>query len=301
MSFSDTQLTTASGFTGNNIIFGEPQENNFKLGDGKNIKFFRIPVGVKNPDGTTGKLVFSTEKLFSFGVQENKNDKGKIDGYSAPLCMWNKDGATKEQLEWLKGFDAAVDVCKNHILDVKDDVEKYDLEESELKRFNPMYWKRERGKIVEGRGPTLYPKLLVSKKESPPKILTSFEDESGNDIDPHTLIGKWCWMQAAIKIESIFIGSKVSLQVKLYEAIARPLQNKARKLLRPTADKKVRLMSGGDLTAALGVDNKDDSDSDIGSLNDSDASDDEVVESPKKSTKKKVVRRTVVRKKKKEK
>ena len=66
MSFSDnTQLTSAIGFTGKNIVFGQPQENNITLGDGKKIKFFRIPVGVKNPDGTHGELVFPTEKVFS--------------------------------------------------------------------------------------------------------------------------------------------------------------------------------------------------------------------------------------------
>jgi len=44
MSFSDnTQLTSAIGFTGKNIVFGQPQENNITLGDGKKIKFFRIP------------------------------------------------------------------------------------------------------------------------------------------------------------------------------------------------------------------------------------------------------------------
>ena len=34
-------------------------------------------------------------------------------------------------------------------------IEKYDLEKADLKKLNPLYWKREQGKIVEGRGPTL--------------------------------------------------------------------------------------------------------------------------------------------------
>ena len=117
MSFSDnTQLTSAIGFTGKNIVFGQPQENNITLGDGKKIKFFRIPVGVKNPDGTHGELVFPTEKVFSFGVQENKNDSGRVDGYSVALCMWDRDGATEAQLKWLEGFNKAIDCCREHIL-----------------------------------------------------------------------------------------------------------------------------------------------------------------------------------------
>jgi hypothetical protein len=42
----------------------------------------------------------------------------------------------------------------------------------------------------------------------------NFIDENGNDIDPLSLIGKHGFATAALKIESIFIGSKISLQVK---------------------------------------------------------------------------------------
>jgi hypothetical protein len=309
MSFSDnTQLTSAIGFTGKNIVFGQPQENNITLGDGKKIKFFRIPVGVKNPDGTHGELVFPTEKVFSFGVQENKNDTGRVDGYSVALCMWDRDGATEAQLKWLEGFNKAIDSCKEHILEVKDEVEKYDLDEAELKRFNPLYWKREKGKVVEGRGPTLYPKLLVSRKENPPKILTSFEDNNGEDMDALSLMGKWCWMTAAVKIESIFVGARVSPQVKLYEAIAQPVQNKAKRLLRPRTDNKVKLLGSNDVSSALGANDDevdddevddDEVDDDSGSLNgDSEEEDEVVTKSPPKKKVVKKVRRKVVRKKK---
>ena len=60
--------------------------------------------------------------------------------------MWDRDGATEAQLKWLEGFNNAIDSCKEHILEVKDEVEKYDLDEAELKRFNPLYWKKGKGK-----------------------------------------------------------------------------------------------------------------------------------------------------------
>ena len=142
-SFGDnTQLTTTDNFDANNIVFAPPQENNITIGDGKKIKFYRIQVGIKNPDGSVGELVLGTEKLFSYGIQENKNDRGLIDGYSMALCMWNRDGATPQQERWLEVFNSAIDKCRTHILSVKDQVEKYDLDEAELKRFNPLYWKR---------------------------------------------------------------------------------------------------------------------------------------------------------------
>jgi len=307
----DTQLTSAIGFDPTTMVFGEPQESNITLGDGKKIKFYRIPVGVKNPDGTVGELVFSTERLFSYGVQANTNDKtGEIDGYSAAICMWSRDGATQSQRDWIEGFNAGIGHAKDHVMAVKDQIEKYDLELSELKRFNPLYWKREKGKIVEGRGPTLYPKLICSRKENPPKILTPFEDEaSGDDIDPKTLIGKYCYLTSAVKLESIFCGAKVSPQVKLHEAIAKLAQNRAKKLLRPRIEKQVKLLNfGDDVGAALGhVDSKqasseddDDDDDDSGSLQGSEDDDEEEQSKspPKKVVKKRIVKKRVVRKKK---
>ena len=49
-------------------------------------------------------------------------------------------------------------------------------------------------------------------------------------------MGKYCFTTAAIKIESIFIGSKISLQVKLYEAVIEPQSSGMKRLLaRPKA------------------------------------------------------------------
>ena len=87
---------------------------------------------------------------------------------------------------------------------------------ADLKKLNPLYWKKDKGKIVEGTGPTLYAKLISSKKHN--KILSMFFNMDGDSIDPLSLLGKYCYSKAAVKIESIFIGNKISLQVKLYEA-----------------------------------------------------------------------------------
>jgi hypothetical protein len=96
---------------------------------------------------------------------------------------------------------------------------------NDLKKLNSLYYKREKGKIVEGTGPVLYPKVLQQKKKSKDSsssdqqsISTLFYDENGVDIDPMTLLEKHCYTTAAIKIESIFVGAKISIQVKVHEA-----------------------------------------------------------------------------------
>ena len=215
---SNTQLTTASGYDTKRMIFTEPQEGSIP-NSVPAINYKRILIQTKNPDGSIGDLILPTcpgRPLFSFGVGENTNpDTGKVNGYVLPICLWNRESPSKEEKEWSSTFDSIIERCKDYILSHKEDIEKYELEASDLKKLNPLYWKKDKGKVVEGTGPTLYAKLIVSKKQE--KIVTMFSDFDGNQIDPLSLIGKYCFVNAAVKIESIFIGNKISMQIKLYE------------------------------------------------------------------------------------
>jgi hypothetical protein len=49
------------------------------------------------------------------------------------------------------------------------------------------------------------------------KIYTLIADQHGKDIDATKLLNEKCSVRACIKFESIFIGSKISLQVKVLE------------------------------------------------------------------------------------
>ena len=143
---------------------------------------------------------------------------------------------------------------------------------SDLKKFNPLYYKKDRGKIVEGTGPTLYAKLIVSKKHD--KIVTMFYDNDGEAIDPMTLHGKYCHVNAAVKIESVFIGNKISMQVKLYECEVKLADTGMKRLMkRPPAQSVVvnatsslplnssnRESKGGDVSDGEGSVKDDDDD-----------------------------------------
>jgi hypothetical protein len=229
----NTQLTSAKGYNVNRMRFSKPIVGN--IPDSKPaISFKRINITTKNEDGSEGELIIPTTELFSFGVSENKSQEtGNVNGYVMPLCLYNKDGASEDEKDFVTTFNNIVEAAKKHLLDNKDDIEKYDLDERDLKNFNPLYYKKEKGKIVDGQGPTLYAKLIVSKKNGQNKIITEFFDGvSGNPIKPLDLIGKYCYTKAVIKIESIFLGSKISLQVKLYEAEVNLINSGVKKLLR---------------------------------------------------------------------
>ena len=91
------QLSSYEHLTQDNIIFNEARE--FKVKDSK-IKYKRIPIEIKYPNGKKGALVLESPVLFSFGVNEKKNQEtNKLVGYSMPVCLWAKDSEpnTKEK------------------------------------------------------------------------------------------------------------------------------------------------------------------------------------------------------------
>ena len=249
----NTQLTAAPGYDAKSrMVFSEPISGS--VPDTK-IEFKRINISTRNEDGSVGELILPTERLFSFGVSENvSQDTGKVTGYTFPLCLWTRDAATKDEKAWTDTFESIVDACIDHLMENKEEIDLHELTRGELTKskggLNPLYWKKEKvkdedtGKTVvrnvKGIGPTLYAKLIFSKKND--KFLTQFFDTSDEPMNALDLMGKYCYTNAAVKIESIFISGtgKVSLQVKLYEAVVEPSQGGMKRLLaRPKAKSKV--------------------------------------------------------------
>lgn len=244
---NNTQLSSPVSYNIANMRFGKTIVSATGA-DNKGPKNNRIPIYTVNDDGSTGDLIFLTEDLFSFGVSENKDPlSGRLTGYTLPLCLYNKQGATEAEKAFVSVLKDVVEKCKDYLLldSTKAELKKFDLERSDLKKLDSfLYFKRDKdsGKLLEDNGPVIYAKLIESKKNN--KFITSFFDPSGDEINPLDLIGKYCWAKSAIKVESIFVGSKISLQIKVYEAEVRPVEIGVRRLLsRPKADTKVSVSS----------------------------------------------------------
>ena len=95
----------------------------------------------------------------------------------------------------------------------------------------------------EKKGPTLYPKLIVGRSQAQKRYDTKFrvvsdlfdKDDVGANIGKKELM-EYCNVIAAIKIESIYIGSgKISLQVKVSEALVEIREREVGGFLRPVA------------------------------------------------------------------
>jgi Protein of unknown function (DUF2738) len=277
----NNQLTNPLNYDVNKMIFSEPVKGSVP---DTPIQFKRINISTLNSDGSVGDLILPTERLFSFGVSVNTNPETKQpNGHTLPLCLHNRDGPTQAEQAWVETFNNIVEHCKQYLVDNREEIEQYDLSMNDLKKFNCLYYKREKGKIVEGSGPTLYAKLIESKgkakkgqkkTENETKIMSMFFDTKGEPLDPMNLMGKYCWVKAAVKIESIFVGSKITFQVKLYEAEIELTQTGMKPLMSRPKAKQGGLLSGNsnnmnDMKIEL-----DDDDDGPGSVKNSDDEDD---------------------------
>ena len=248
-----TQLTSVRGYIPKErMIFSEPILG--EIPDSKpKIEFKRINISTRNEDGSEGELIIPTERLYSFGVSENNSQEtGVVTDYTFPLCLWSRDGATREEEIWIDTFSSIVDHCIDHLIENREELDRFELERRDLSKskggLNPLYWKMEKvvnkntGKTVirriPDRGPTLYAKLIYYKKQD--KFLTQFYNVQDEPLEARSLMSQHCHAKAAVKIESIFIGSRISLQVKLYEAVVEPITTSMKRLLaRPNVKSKI--------------------------------------------------------------
>jgi hypothetical protein len=238
MSNNKVQITTASSYNANNIIFQEPVLCNIP---GSTIPYQRVNIKMKYPDGKIGDLIIPTETLFSFGVSEvTTPGTATVTGYTLSLALYNRDGVSEAEKKWVQTFRQIEEQCKKYVIENRVKLGKKGLEMAELKKFSSssFYWKVDDNDNLAPSGPTLNPKLIISKKDGKDVIKSDFYDlESGESINAMMLIKKYCYARAAIKIESIYIGSKIALQVKLWEVGVSLLDKGVQRLLVPDASK----------------------------------------------------------------
>ena len=216
------QLSSYENITKENIIFNEAKE--YKVKDSK-IKYKRIPIQVKYPNSKKGPLVVETPFLFSFGVNEKKDQEtNKLVGYTIPVCLWAKDSEPNEKER----------VFFETICNLKSITQEYLENEygSDLSLTSPLYYKQEEYIDKKGRkktrydpssAPVLYTKLIYSEKSK--KILSLFRGKGGRDLNPFKYINQYCNVKLALIIEGIFISKTVtSLQIKVHECYIKPLK-----------------------------------------------------------------------------
>jgi hypothetical protein len=171
----------------------------------------------------------------SFGVQEIKDrNTQQLVGLQLPICIYGKNGPTDEEKQFVNSINDISDYCKNFVLTNKKDFGREDITEDDLGKINPLVWKYENGVVLEKRGPILYVKLIINHRNN--HVMSMFiNEETNQEIDPYSLINKKFLATAALKLENIFIGNRISIHIKLYEVLVRFITPRQRNVYQPTS------------------------------------------------------------------
>lgn len=239
---SKRQVINFAKYDVSNMVFSEPKVEKIP---GSSMSGRRVQIQTKNKDGSVGPLIVKTENLFSLGVTTNTSmDSGKVTGYSLALCLRDNENPTPEEERWVSVYEQLVEKCKDYILEIAADIGNAELERAELKKFGALsYRKDERGVPDKTTSPWMYPKLLVKKSSGELDIRTRFYDQNTSETIPvETLLTKpKCMTRAALKFESIYIGARISLQVKVMEAQVALVESTASRLLSPVGENRPQL------------------------------------------------------------
>ena len=201
------------------------EAKDYKVKDSK-IKYKRIPIEVSYPNGKKGSLIIETPLLFSFGVNEKKNQEtNKLGGYSIPTCLWAKDSEPNpKEKAFFEAINNITSICQQHL----ENEYGADLASS---LSSPFYYKqieytdkkgKKKTKMDPSVAPVLYTKVIYSEKSK--KILSLFKTKGKDSVNPIKYLDQYCHMCMALIIEGIFISKTVaSLQIKVHECYVKQL------------------------------------------------------------------------------
>ena len=206
------QLSKFENISEENIVFHKPKD--FQLRN-TNIKYQRIKIETKLPNGKTSPLVLETPFLFSFGVSERKNQEtGQLNGYSIPVCLWKKDEKpNQEEKDFHDAINKIHEICRDYREKNYGDNEATSL--GEILYYKHIEYGNSKGKKRkmrdESNSPVLYVKLIYSDK--PKKILSIFRTKGNKSINPFDYLNQYFNTKTAIIFESIYLAKNIiSLQ-----------------------------------------------------------------------------------------
>ena len=220
------QLSSFENITEDNIVFHSAKKH--KVPNSK-IKYQRIKIERKLPNGKSTPLVVETPFLFSFGISERKDQEtNKISGYSIPVCLWKKDAEpNQKETNFLNIINKVQELCKDHLS--SDYGENQATSLSDVLYYKQIEYLDKKGKTKKEKdkssAPVLYVKLIYSSDTK--KFSTIFRVKGKKEVKPLDYKDKYFNTRMAIIFDSIYLGrNNVSIQVKAHEVHILPFEER---------------------------------------------------------------------------
>ena len=192
------QLSSFENINEDNIVFHAAKQ--FKVPNSK-MKYERIKIEMKLPNGKTTPLVVATPILFSFGLSERKDQEtNKINGYSIPICLWKKDSEPNQrEANFLNIINKVQEVCQDHLSREYDENKAYSL--TDMLYYKQIEYVDKKGKTKkkkdESSSPVLYEKLIYSTGTK--KFSTIFKVKGKNHLNTKTNFSTQEWLSFFIQ------------------------------------------------------------------------------------------------------
>ena len=220
------QLSSFESITEDNIVFQTVKKH--KVPNSK-IKYERIKIERKLPNGKTTPLVVETPFLFSFGISERKDQEtNKINGYSIPVCLWKKDAEpNQKESNFLNIIKKVYNLCQDHLSREYGENEASSL--SDMLYYKQVEQVDKKGKTKKKRdessSPVLYVKLIYSSDTK--KFSSIFRVKGNKELKPLDYKDKYFNTRMAIIFDSIYKGrNSISIQVKAHEVHILPFEER---------------------------------------------------------------------------
>ena len=213
------QLSSFENIIEDDIVFHSAKK--FKIPNSK-MKYERIKIEMKLPNGKTTPLVVAPPILFSFGISERKDQEtNKINGYSIPVCLWKKDAEpNQKETNFLNIIKKVQELCQDHISREYGENEASSL--TDMLYYKQIEYFDKKGKPKKKKdlssSPVLYVKLIYSSETK--KFSTIFKVKGKQEVKPLEYKDK-------IIFDSIYLGGKsISIQVKAHEVHILPFEER---------------------------------------------------------------------------
>ena len=216
------QLSSLANITEDNIVFHTAKKH--KVPNSK-IKYQTIKIERKLPNGKTTPLLVETPFLFTFGINERKDEEtNKVSGYSIPVCIWKKNAEpSKKERNFFSIINKVQDLCRDHLSSNYGENEATSL--SDVLFYSQKEYVDQKGKTKKKRdktsSPVLYVKLIYSSVTK--KFSTIFIVKGKKEVKPLDYVDKYFNTRMVIIFDSIYLGkNSVSIQVKAHEVYILP-------------------------------------------------------------------------------